>query len=109
MSQKRAVVADLDVLLNSGLLEDLVLVKEENEVGIGRFRDKFLYLENMMIVFICSLVVGKGAKHTEEYSKWSDAFVEAGVLAITAVFTLESNLFVGFIDNDVKKFCCLES
>jgi hypothetical protein len=99
----------LDVLLNSGLLEDLVLVKEENEVGVGRFRDKFLYLENMMVVFICSLVVGKGAKHTEEYSEWSDAFVEAGVLAITSVFTLESNLFVGFIDNDVQEFCCLES
>jgi hypothetical protein len=51
----------------------------------------------MEIVFICSLVVGKGAKHAKEYSNWSDAFMEIGVFAITTLVGLESNLLVLFI------------
>jgi hypothetical protein len=56
----------LNVLFNSGLLENLILIKEENEVGVGGLGNEFLYLENMMVVFICSFVIGKGAKHAKK-------------------------------------------
>lgn len=66
LQQKCAVIANLNVLFNSGLLENLILIKEENEVGVGGLGNEFLYLENMMVVFICSLVIGKGAKHAKK-------------------------------------------
>ena len=70
---------------------------------------EFLNDKSMIAVLVDAFVIGEGAEHYEKYAEWSYAFMETSVFAISLRISLKSNLFVGFIYNDIDKLSWLES